>query len=303
MKQWLLKLWNLAVDTKTAFIDALFAAADALYRRRHTPPRVITKKGTVEYIRAKRCSISRFGDGEIKLLAGRDISFQTADARLSEHLAAILRAEQNNLLVCVPDVFESTAHMTPADGNYWKKHLVRYRKHWYRNMRKQTLYGNAFISRPYMVFLDKQGAGALFEDLKALWDGRDVVLVEGELTRMGVGNDLFAKAHSVRRVLGPSACAFDKYDELFNALLRVERSALILLALGPTATVLAAALSAQGYQALDIGNTDTEYEWYRRGCTQKTPIENKLVYEAQAGERIGAMTDETYLSQVIARIV
>jgi hypothetical protein len=101
-----------------------------------------------------------------------------------------------------------------------------------------------------------------------------------------VGNDLFAKAPR-SRVLGPSACA-RQVHELFNALLRVERSALILLALGPTATVLAAALSAQGYQALDIGNTDTEYEWYRRGCTQKTPIENNLVHEARAGERIGA---------------
>ncbi|MPN41171.1 hypothetical protein SDC9_188713 [bioreactor metagenome] len=67
--------------------------------------------------------------------------------------------------------------------------------------------------------------------------------------------------------------------------------------------MLAAALCAQGYQALDIGNTDTEYEWYRRGYTQKTPIENKLVYEARAGERIGEITDETYLSQVIARLV
>lgn len=301
-KRRLLILWNLAVDTKTKAGDALFAAADTVYAQGHTAPRVMTKADTVAYILEHGCSIARFGDGEIKLLVGRDISFQPAQAELSEALAKILRAEQNNLLVCVPDVFDSVAHMTPADGDYWKKHLARYRKHWYTHTRAGSLYGNAFLSRPYMCFSDKEGAGALFEALKALWKDRDVVIAEGEQTRMGVGNDLFANARSVRRVLGPSARAFNKYDALLNALLSVERSALILLALGPTATVLAAALCERGYQALDIGNTDTEYEWFRRGCTRKTPIENKLVYEARDGERIGAVTDEAYLSQVIARI-
>ena len=41
---------------------------------------------------------------------------------------------------------------------------------------------------------------------------------------------------------------------------------LILLALGPTATVMAYNLAQKGYQAIDIGHIDIEYEWYRMGA-------------------------------------
>ena len=38
---------------------------------------------------------------------------------------------------------------------------------------------------------------------------------------------------------------------------------LILLMLGPTAKVLGFQLSREGYQAIDIGHIDSEYEWYQ----------------------------------------
>ena len=38
----------------------------------------------------------------------------------------------------------------------------------------------------------------------------------------------------------------------------------MLIALGPTATILAYDLAEKGVQALDVGHIDIEYEWFLR---------------------------------------
>ena len=48
---------------------------------------------------------------------------------------------------------------------------------------------------------------------------------------------------------------------------------MIIIALGPTATVLAYDLAKEGYQALDMGHFDIEYEWYLRNATKKQLLE------------------------------
>ena len=38
------------------------------------------------------------------------------------------------------------------------------------------------------------------------------------------------------------------------------------------------------------------------GATKKTPVKNKMVYEAGAGVGVGEADDPEYLSQIIAKI-
>ncbi|WP_267865475.1 GT-D fold domain-containing glycosyltransferase [Limosilactobacillus reuteri] len=45
---------------------------------------------TLDYILAHHSSVARFGDGEIDLIAGRDISYQSYDPALAEHLKRVL---------------------------------------------------------------------------------------------------------------------------------------------------------------------------------------------------------------------
>ena len=102
---------------------------------------------------------------------------------------------------------------------------------------------------------------------------------------MGIGNDLFADTKSIKRILAPSKNAFSKYDEILNVVKKnISKDKLILIALGPTATVLAYDLFKLGYQAIDIGHIDIEYEWYLRGATEKIKIPNKFVNEVSGGE-------------------
>lgn len=302
MKKFLLIIWNFIFDTKTKIVDGLFLLGDSVYRRLVSPPMVMTKQETIDYILNSRCSVSRFGDGEIKLTAAKNISFQMAQPLLCQKLRAVLGSDDRRLLVCIPDAFESVKHFTQDDGRYWKKHLSRYRKYWYRFTLKNKTYGNSFISRVYMCFNEKDLARDYFDALKKIWDGADVVLVEGEKSRLGVGNDLFDNARSLRRILGPSAQAFLKYENLLAEVKKLEKSVLIVLAMGPVATVIPYDLLEDGYRAVDLGNIDTEYEWFLRGCTKKIPIENKMVYEAGAGDGVGELDDEVYQAQIIAKV-
>ena len=74
---------------------------------------------------------------------------------------------------------------------------------------------------------------------------------------------------------------------------------LILIALGPTASILAYDLYKLGYQAIDIGHIDLEYEWYLRNCTRPVLIENKYVNEVRGNYKYKKVDDRKYYSQII----
>ena len=128
-----------------------------------------------------------------------------------------------------------------------------------------------------------------------------LVLVEGAQTRFGVGNDLLDNAGSVVRILAPAVNAFSKYDEILSAIRQEADGRLILLALGPTATVLACELCRLGFWAIDIGHLDIEYEWYRMGAKEKVAVPGKYTNEA-GGVDVAECDDAGYKNQIIRRI-
>ena len=81
-----------------------------------------------------------------------------------------------------------------------------------------------------------------------------------------------------------------------------EEGKLIILSYGPTATILAYDLAKLGYQAVDIGHLDIEYEWYQRGDKNGGVVKGKYTNEAMGGNNVEECTDEKYLSQIICDI-
>ena len=165
---------------------------------------------------------------------------------------------------------------------------------------KKTYY-NTSATRVYKLLADKELAGPRFEKWKKLWDGQDVIFIEGKDTRMGVGNDLFSNAKSIRRIIGPSENAFDNWKELLYEAEKIEKSALFILALGPTATVLSYELAKVGYRALDLGHIDVEYEWFLKHDYQVT-IRGKYTNEVQGGNKVEECEDEEYKKQIVYSI-
>lgn len=280
--------------------DTFYTVFDFFYSKNHSAPKVASVNDTINKIIQDECSIARFGDGEIKLVAGKDISFQKATPFAVDKLREVLSSNEEGLLIGIADIFGDRSRYSGSSTEYWNNHLKRYRHVWYRYLIKGKQYYNASFTRQYMSLKDKSASQDVFCEIKRIWDKKDVVIIEGEKSRFGIGNDLLSNAKSIRRIIGPSTQAFDKYDDILNSAKTLPLDTLFLLALGPCATALAYDLHNAGYRAVDIGHVDIEYEWFIMKASKKVPIKNKKVQEAVEENEEDTFSDPEYESQIIS---
>ena len=267
------------------------------------PIRVKGIDETLDCIIEHNSSLVRFGDGEINMLAGHSIPYQDYDEELVSTMRDIIGQEsREDLVVCLPDAFTDRFRFTSWAIPFWKEHMDHYMD-FYRELCSDSWYGSTFVSRPYIDFEDKSQAKSQFEKLKSIWKNRDLLIVEGATSRSGVGNDLFDEANSIKRIICPSHSAFSRVHEIEEEIEKYAAGRLILCMLGPTAKVLAYHLSQKGYQVLDIGHIDSEYEWMKMGAKTKVKFSHKHTAEYNFDQDIEFIEDETYNSQIVAKIL
>lgn len=267
-------------------------------------PEVRSIDETLDELLASHKSISRFGDGEFLYIIDRlNLPFQRQEPALRAKMIEILRSNDDRILVGLPIGYHSIKDLRPGSQLTWRSQIAWIYPRLRRYLEPGKVYYNASMTRPYADYADKSNSARYFAKLMKLWEGRKVLLVEGEKSRLGVGNDLFAKAGSVERILAPKHHAFSRYDDLLGEVRRHDRGKLVLIALGPTATAMAYDLAMEGYQAIDIGNVDIEYEWFRQGAAEKVKIHGKYTSEAKGGRDVDDVDDPVYESQIIARIL
>ena len=258
---------------------------------------------TLDYIIENQSSLVRFGDGEINMLAGHSIPYQDYDEELVSTMRDIIGQEsREELVVCLPDAFTDRFRFTSWAIPFWKDHMDHYMD-FYRELCSNSWYGSTFVSRPYIDFEDKSQAKTQFGKLKSIWENRDLLIVEGATSRSGVGNDLFDEANSIKRIICPSHSAFSRVHEIEQEIEKYATGRLILCMLGPTAKVLAYRLSQKGYQVLDIGHIDSEYEWMKMEAKTKVKFSHKHTAEYNFDQDIEFIDDETYNSQIVSKIL
>lgn len=260
--------------------------------------KILGIEDSLNKIMKEKQSICRFGDGELDIILGRRLGFQEYNSKLSKMLEDILTTKQSFCLVGVPDAINNFDNITDDSRKFWVDNMLRVRDIWLKYLNEEMTYCTANITRLYIRYKDKSNCGKYFSMLKEIWKDRDVLICEGEQTRVGIGNDLLSECKSVRRVICPSENAFNKYDEILERLKQEDKKTLILIALGPTATILAYNLAKEGYQALDVGHFDIEYEWYKRKAIKKEKIDNKYTNEVIGGNNANNVEDEQYLAQI-----
>ena len=271
---------------------------------------IMTPDETIAYIQNHHCSIARLGDGEFnQIFDRRDINFQIREKNLSDELKRTLCNTNGNLLLCVPRCLNTLTGCKEEAKKFWLDwgrggfHEEVVNLLW-STSGKNYLFGDAQITRPYFDWRSSKRAERIFPKLRQLWEDKDIMIVEGDQTRLGVGNDLFDNARTIKRILCPAVNAFERREEIRETTVELYKSELILMALGPTATVLASDFADLGMQALDIGHIDIEYEWYLRGTTEKIAIPGKYTNEAHDDKALiyTECNDDIYQSQIIARI-
>lgn len=262
---------------------------------------------TIDGIVKEGKSLARFGDGEFAVMAGKSRQkFQRYDERLAERLREIVVSNEEGLMIAVADNYGSLEKYS-EDGrqgirNYMTKEIRLEQRKW---LDLSRTYHNAYITRPYVLFADNETDGPLkrFMRLRQIWDKKNVIIIEGSLTRLGVGNDLFSNAARIRRIEAPAVSSFDRYDDILRAAMKyVEEGIIFLIALGPAAGVLVYDLYKAGYQAIDIGHMDLEYEWYLSGTGCRSVVKNKYNNELLGGDQVEDIVDEKFYAQVIEKI-
>ena len=267
-------------------------------------PQMREVEESIEDIITHHKSLCRFGDGEFATIAGISRHhFQTImNSELSRRLQEVLDSADENIVIAIANNYGSLESYTEQAKREIRSYMTGpTRKQHLKLLQKDKVYANAYLTRPYMMYADKmtKGPQSRFTLLKKIWDSRHCIIVEGEQTRPGVGNDLFANALSVQRILCPAENAYEKYSKILESCKQLPEDSLYIIALGPTATVLAYDLAKSGRQALDIGHVDLEYEWFLRGVEHREVIPGKYTNECEGGDAVKEVEATEYRKEIL----
>lgn len=277
--------------------DILGAILYFLYEKDilHNKIKVHSIDETIEELLHTEKSMVRFGDGEIVMIKGRDLVLQKAQPEIAEGLKKILAYPYDDLIVTIPGVFDTLSDHTKESRQFWRDHLLMCRKTYEKYCNPDRVYYSTFISRCYYFAKDKNRCAQWYDGIRDIWKDRSVVVVEGERSHNGVGNDLLDRAAGVERIICPPKDAYGSLNRILEACMQYDRDRLFLLSVGVAAKFIAVELFEKGYRVLDIGNLDMEYEWYVRGADHKIPLEKHEIVGEEANREAGYTE---YLQQI-----
>lgn len=228
-------------------------------------PKMIKARETIKELYSSRKSLVRFGDGEFNLIEGRDIGFQKASPLMSQRLAEVLTSHDNNILVGIPDVFGSLSQYCTHVRSYWREFLPKNRDRIYSLLDMDKIYYDACFTGYAIQAAETcdESIEEYYAEIRKIWDQRDITFIKGDGAET-FEHDIYDNAKSVKYIHAPKEHAFEKYDEILAQASQEDKDRLLILALGPTATILAYDLAKLGYQALDMGHMGKDYDWFMR---------------------------------------
>lgn len=286
---------------KKVLIESIYAFRRLTDSIRLTRPtvNVMSVDETLEELINTDKSLVRFGDGELTVIRGRGIEFQNVDEKLRTDLADVIGYQYDDLMVSIQDIFEGLSLYVPKSQAFWKEHLFFYRSYYKKYCNHNRIYASTSFSRAYITIADKSQSGGWFEKAKKIWQGKDVVIVEGVTTHNGAGNDLFYGCNSVKRIICPPTNAYERLSEIKAECLKMPKEMLFLVTLGPAAKPLVRDLFLEGYRVIDIGQIDSEYEMFLAKATEKMSLAKSKVISIEENRKMGF---DKYLNEIIVRI-
>ena len=231
-------------------------------------PKVKNSEETVEALIHEKKSICRFGDGEISLIKGRSIPFQSVSPTLSHRLKEVLQSDDQNVMLGI-------------NYSYWhyKKSPYKTVEKFYNNCVSRNLTRNLnsitallsntkrYYSSTFTIPFSTSNRGnfdSFYSKVKAIWQDKDITIVCGNTVFDNIKNNIFDCAKSIDFIDAPSQNAFNHYTDLLETVKQVDKNRMLILILGPTATILAYDMAKLGYRALDMGHIAKDYDWYKK---------------------------------------
>lgn len=191
---------------------------------------------------------------------GRHKSFQVYDDKLVNRLKEILDSENPKILIGI-----NTIKTDDDVTRLWRKFIIRRGNRVLGLLNKNRVYESSTIT----TIFPKKSRELEFEShiklLKSIWENRKVLFVVGENSRFFFEEELFENIKQHKFIYGPAKNAFSQYDVLIEKIESFDKDWLVMISLGPTATVMAYDLAQKGYQAIDLGQTPSKYHMAKYG--------------------------------------
>ena len=203
--------------------------------------------GTLQYLIQTKCSLARFGDGELLFFKhNRGVpTMQEFDQRLKRKMQKIfVDYPIPNLLIAV------------HDGERWKRYF-----------KQDASYGSASLFRPSYLSLDCK---MYFDKVKSLWEGKEIVIVN--FNHKVKDLELFDNVSNIVCIDIPMRHCFRNYNDIqHKCSFFYGQNKIFLVTAGPTASVLAYDLTKAGERCIDIGKIGFEFaKW--KGYDTKTLV-------------------------------
>lgn len=181
--------------------------------------KIADSKKTINQIIKNRASMSRFGDGEFSLMSGFDTGFQKSDELIANKLKKIIKVHSSdNFIVGLPHPWKELlcGDLKYQAFEYWSNYLLLSFNTKIKPYIHFSQYYNASFTRFYIDYKTDQNARKLVPLIKKIWEDEDVIIVEGEYSRLGVGNDLFYNTKSIQRIICPATNALKYMKRLLK---------------------------------------------------------------------------------------
>lgn len=228
---------------------------------------ILSPDETLDLLYESPKSLSRYGDGEIKIIQGIDCEFQKYHPDLAKKMTDILTKKRNNLYVGLNGAYFSSPYQYgERHHRYYRENGTRFRRFFLSLCDTSNKYLDAGCFCAYYRYGDSYDYEAHYKKCKRLFDGKKIALVCGKGIFDKLTYDIFDKAIDKILIEAPAKDAFDNYSSIIYEINeKVPKDYLVCIVLGMTATALAADLADEGYVAWDIGHIVKDYDAYMRG--------------------------------------
>lgn len=214
-------------------------------------PNVLSEEETIERALAGQ-SIARYGDGELKLMFGKQCVSQIANSALASEMRNLIEYPTKSL-VAIPTLDPRN----PKYGN-WLKLAPQFER---LNFADKP-FGSSFISRPDNApWINTK---KFFDQIQSLWQGKRVTIVCNGVRSLTMEFLYNHGAGKVDWVKSEYRDAYRDIQKLFQQAIDIDNERVI-LCVGPTATCLAERLAQAGRHAIDLGHIGMFWRAYEQG--------------------------------------
>lgn len=241
------------------------------YKSKYEQLNVLDSVSTINILMSYPKSFTRYGDGEIHIMQGKDQPFQKYDPLLAEKMKHILGTKREDVYVGLNQAyFQSPQNFTERNRKFYRLYGTGYRRFFTEHCVKDSVYLDASCFGAYYRFGDEYDFEGHYDRIKQLFADKKIAIISGEGVIEKLEYDVFERATDKMILHGPRIHAFSEYDSLLKKINEtIPKDYLVCIILGQTATVLVPDLTDMGYMAWDVGHVAKDYDAYMKK-TEKT---------------------------------